>query len=82
MRLNAFVVIELLAADDSLDIEYRDNRNYWEKFLVDVNSSINGLDLEIAHLHDEVTGREMLALVRTIASFVLKAFTFLSSLGE
>lgn len=34
---------------------------------MEVNASINGLDLEIAHLHDEITGREMLALVRTLA---------------
>ncbi|THH14339.1 hypothetical protein EW146_g5971 [Bondarzewia mesenterica] len=47
-----------LATDDSLNIS-----NVWDDFIVSVNNSINPLDLELAHLHDEVTGRQMYALV-------------------
>jgi len=54
----------LIAANDALDIATDDFRS----FVDDVNDSINALDLELAHMHDEVTGKNMYALVRFATS--------------
>ncbi|KAI0362237.1 hypothetical protein OH77DRAFT_32714 [Trametes cingulata] len=50
-------------ANETLDIEYRDDRNSWDNFVTSVNEALNPLDLEFAHLHDEVSGKEMYAVV-------------------
>ncbi|ETW85789.1 hypothetical protein HETIRDRAFT_457498, partial [Heterobasidion irregulare TC 32-1] len=46
------------AADDTLNI----NDNY-DAFIISVNNALDPLDLELAFLHDEITGRQMCALV-------------------
>ncbi|KAF9500944.1 hypothetical protein BDN71DRAFT_1439849 [Pleurotus eryngii] len=51
------------AADDSLAIAHSNQRAAWDEFVARVNTSIDNLDLEFRHLHDEHTGREMYALV-------------------
>ncbi|KAI0831418.1 Nse1 non-SMC component of SMC5-6 complex-domain-containing protein [Trametes gibbosa] len=50
-------------ANETLDIPYRADRNSWDNFVTSVNEALNPLDLEFAHLHDEVTGKEMYAVV-------------------
>jgi len=53
------------AADSTLQITVprEDDRAAWDSFTGKVNESLNPLDLEFRHLHDELTGREMYALV-------------------
>jgi len=51
-------------ANASLDIRFSDRREDWDRFVADINNSLNCLDLEFRHLTDERTGREMYALVR------------------
>ncbi|OJT03133.1 Non-structural maintenance of chromosomes element 1 -like protein [Trametes pubescens] len=50
-------------ANETVDIEYRADRNSWDNFVTSVNEALNPLDLEFAHLHDEVSGKEMYAVV-------------------
>ena len=52
------------AADDALDIPNDSSRAAWDEFVAKVNTSLDNLDLEFRHLHDELTGRAMYALVR------------------
>ncbi|EPQ58234.1 hypothetical protein GLOTRDRAFT_35587 [Gloeophyllum trabeum ATCC 11539] len=40
-----------------------EDRAAWDAFVAKVNDSLNDLDLEFRHLHDEQNGREMYALV-------------------
>ncbi|KAI0647162.1 Nse1 non-SMC component of SMC5-6 complex-domain-containing protein [Trametes meyenii] len=47
----------------TLDIEYHSDRNSWDTFVTSVNEALNPLDLEFAHLHDEVSGKEVYAVV-------------------
>ncbi|TFY70411.1 hypothetical protein EVG20_g2601 [Dentipellis fragilis] len=51
------------ASDEDLNVPWANDQDSWDNFLTKVNTSINPLDLEFARLHDEVTGREMFALV-------------------
>ncbi|KAH7915014.1 Nse1 non-SMC component of SMC5-6 complex-domain-containing protein [Hygrophoropsis aurantiaca] len=51
------------AADPSLDIRSSDDRAQWNIFVTGINQSLDSLDLEFRHLHDETDGREMYCLV-------------------
>ncbi|KAI0050930.1 hypothetical protein FA95DRAFT_1580992 [Auriscalpium vulgare] len=51
------------AADETLDVPFAVGDAGFVAFVHTINESINGLDLELSRLHDEVTGREMYALV-------------------
>ena len=53
----------ILAANETLDIEYRSDRKSWDAFVTKINDALNPLDLEFAHLHDEVNGTEIYAVV-------------------
>ena len=54
-----------VAAEDALDIPNDESRTAWDDFVAKVNVSLDNLDLEFRHLHDELTGRAMYALVRS-----------------
>ncbi|RPD80190.1 hypothetical protein L226DRAFT_550275 [Lentinus tigrinus ALCF2SS1-7] len=51
------------AANETLDIEYRNDRNSWDAFVTKINDALNPLDLEFSRLHDEVNGTEIYAVV-------------------
>ena len=53
-----------VAANESLDVRYRGDRASWDEFVTKVNDALNPLDLEFAHLSDEVSGTELYAVVR------------------
>ncbi|KAJ6630738.1 Nse1 non-SMC component of SMC5-6 complex-domain-containing protein [Mycena sp. CBHHK59/15] len=53
----------VMAADDSLDIPHTEDRDEWNAFVKKVNDSLDPLDLEFRHLQEELTGREMYAIV-------------------
>lgn len=52
-----------VAANPTLDIRFSDKREDWDTFVININDSLNCLDLEFRHLTDEQTGREMYAMV-------------------
>jgi hypothetical protein len=56
-------------ANDKLDIVHSDDKAAWDSFVGKVNDSLDSLDLEFRHLNDEVTGREMYALVKPFSFF-------------
>ncbi|KAG0705886.1 Nse1 non-SMC component of SMC5-6 complex-domain-containing protein [Suillus ampliporus] len=53
------------AADPTVDIRFSDKREDWDRFVININNSLNCLDLEFRHLTDEQTGREMYAMVNS-----------------
>lgn len=53
-----------LAVDETLEIDYADDTNSWDAWVTKINSALNPLDLEFAHLFDEATGKDTYALVR------------------
>jgi hypothetical protein len=52
------------AADNTLQIN-AGIANDWGEFLASLNKSLDPLDLELSRIRDEVTGKEMYALVRS-----------------
>ncbi|THH01244.1 hypothetical protein EW026_g1416 [Hermanssonia centrifuga] len=52
-----------LLVNQTLDIEYNDDRTSWDDWVTKLNTSLNPLDLEFAHLFDETSGKDMYALV-------------------
>ncbi|GLB35026.1 putative CDP-alcohol phosphatidyltransferase class-I family protein [Lyophyllum shimeji] len=56
-------VAAVQAADPDLAIPYSNSKDAWDAFVTRVNRSLDSLDLEFRHLHDENTGKEMYALV-------------------
>jgi len=51
------------ASDDALDIPNDGSRAAWDDFVAKINAALDNLDLEFRHLHDELTGRAMYAMV-------------------
>ncbi|KAG6818180.1 hypothetical protein H0H87_000085 [Tephrocybe sp. NHM501043] len=51
------------AANPELDLQMPAGRDAWEAFVTKINKSLDSLDLEFRHLHDENSGKEMYALV-------------------
>ncbi|TBU50898.1 Nse1 non-SMC component of SMC5-6 complex-domain-containing protein [Dichomitus squalens] len=68
------------AANDTLDIQYRADRNSWDNFVTSINDALNPLDLEFAHLHDEVTGQEVYAVVNRKGDEIAQMATDYSAL--
>lgn len=54
----------IIASDGNLDIPFSKEKAAWDGFLTRLNNSIDKLGFAFQHLHDEITGREMYALVR------------------
>ncbi|KAI9510849.1 hypothetical protein F5148DRAFT_488435 [Russula earlei] len=52
------------AADDTLRIN-ANGADGWSEFLAGLNKSLDPLDLELSRIRNEVTGKEMYALVNT-----------------
>ncbi|KAI0797893.1 Nse1 non-SMC component of SMC5-6 complex-domain-containing protein [Abortiporus biennis] len=51
------------AADETIEIHFGEDRNSWDEWITKINAALNPLDLELAHLHDQQTGKELYALV-------------------
>jgi len=52
------------AVDDTLQININTNSaDGWNDFLASLNNSLDPLDLELSRMRNEVTGKEMYALV-------------------
>lgn len=54
----------MLATNEVLEIQYRNDRASWDAFVTSINDALNPLDLEFAHLYDEISGQEIYAVVR------------------
>lgn len=53
------------ASNDKLDIPFSNNADAWNDFVTKINKSLDKLDIEFRLFHDESSGREMYALVRS-----------------
>ncbi|KZT67711.1 hypothetical protein DAEQUDRAFT_672764 [Daedalea quercina L-15889] len=51
------------AANDALEIQFTGDRNSWDEFVTKINDELNLMNLEFAQMSDEITGKEMCALV-------------------
>ncbi|KAG6890468.1 hypothetical protein C0992_001515 [Termitomyces sp. T32_za158] len=51
------------AANPELELRLPADRGAWDEFVTKINQSLDGLDLEFRHLHDENYGTQMYALV-------------------
>jgi hypothetical protein len=56
----------LVAADGNLDIPHSNDAAAWNTFVAKINKSLDKLDLEFRHLNDEITGKEMYAIVSRV----------------
>ena len=52
----------LPAVDETIEIEY--GENMWDGWVNRINSALEPLAIEFAHVFDEATGKDMYALVR------------------
>ncbi|KAI1795761.1 Nse1 non-SMC component of SMC5-6 complex-domain-containing protein [Ganoderma leucocontextum] len=68
------------AANEALDIQYRNDRASWDAFVTSINDALNPLDLEFAHLHDEISGQEVYAVVNRKGDEVAQMATDYSAL--
>ena len=53
---------DITAADSTLQIN-ANGADGWGEFLARINKSLDALDLELSRIHNEVTGKEVYALV-------------------
>ncbi|KAI0724080.1 Nse1 non-SMC component of SMC5-6 complex-domain-containing protein [Fomitopsis betulina] len=68
------------AANDALEIEFTGDRNSWDEFVSSINDALNPMNLEFAHMSDEITGKEMCALVNRKGDEVAQLATDYSAL--
>ncbi|KAH9946016.1 Nse1 non-SMC component of SMC5-6 complex-domain-containing protein [Epithele typhae] len=68
------------AANETLSIQYRDDRASWDTFVTSINDTLNLLDLEFAHLHDEGSGKELYAIVNRKGDEIAQMATEYSAL--
>ena len=54
---------DVSAVDPTLDIEYSDSRNAWNDWVNGINRALDPLNLEFAHVTDEIAGKDVYALV-------------------
>jgi non-structural maintenance of chromosomes element 1 len=65
-------------ANDKLDIVHSGDKAAWDTFVGKINDSLDSLDFEFRHLNDEVTGREMYALVKPFSLFLIPYVKFIA----
>lgn len=53
-----------IAVDETLDIDYGEDRASWDAWVTKINKALNPLNLEFAHAPDEATGKDTYAIVR------------------
>ncbi|KAI0807463.1 Nse1 non-SMC component of SMC5-6 complex-domain-containing protein [Fomes fomentarius] len=68
------------AANDTLNIDYREDRASWDSFVTKINDALNPLDLEFSRLHDEINGTEMYAVVNRKGDEIAQMATEYSAL--
>ncbi|KAF8797954.1 hypothetical protein BYT27DRAFT_7203644 [Phlegmacium glaucopus] len=51
------------ASNNSLNIPNPKDKDSWNAFVAKINRSLDKLDLEFRHMHDELSGKEMYAIV-------------------
>ncbi|KZT11219.1 uncharacterized protein LAESUDRAFT_691817 [Laetiporus sulphureus 93-53] len=63
------------AANDALEIPFSDNRNAWDDFVSKINDLLNPLNLELAQMFDEISGKEMCVLVNRKGDWIAQVAT-------
>ncbi|KAI0748240.1 Nse1 non-SMC component of SMC5-6 complex-domain-containing protein [Daedaleopsis nitida] len=67
-------------ANETVHIEYRDDRASWDSFVTQINDALNPLDLEFSRMHDEINGTELYAVVNRKGDEVAQMATEYSAL--
>ena len=57
----------ITASNGALKLQYRNDKQSWDEFVTKINHSLDNFELEFRALHDEITGKEMYALVSPLA---------------
>nr|VWO98843.1 Argininosuccinate lyase (Probable argininosuccinate lyase) [Ganoderma boninense] len=73
-------IVAVQAANEALEIQYKNDRASWDTFVTSINDALNPLDLEFAHLHDEISGQEVYAVVNRKGDEVAQMATDYSAL--
>ena len=64
------LIIILIASNNTLKIPNPKDDNSWNTFVAKINRSLDKLDLEFRHMHDELSGKEMYAVVSIQIVFI------------
>lgn len=54
------------AADNTVHVSYSNNKESWDGFVTEINKRLNRLDIQFSFILDEMTGKEMYALVSVV----------------
>jgi hypothetical protein len=66
------LTIILTESNNALEIPISKDKNSWNLFVAKINKSLDKLDLEFRQMHDQLSGKEMYAIVsQHLAQFVL-----------
>ena len=65
-----------IAADDNVELTQPVSKAEWDAFVVEINKSLDRLDLEFRHLLDESSGKEMYAVVGINVPCMLRSLFF------
>ena len=60
------------ASNNTLKIPISKDKDSWNVFVAKINKSLDKLDLEFRHMHDELSGKEMYALVSILRTLAFK----------
>lgn len=63
------------ASSDAPNIQHSKERAAWDEFVSKINKSLDKLQLEFRHLHDEDTGKEIYALVNRMGDEIAQMAT-------
>ena len=55
------------ASNNTLNIRNTKDRGSWDAFVANINRSLDKLDLEFRYMPDELSGKDMYAIVRILA---------------
>ena len=70
------------AVDPTLDINYSDSRDAWNDWVNGINRALDPLNLEFAHVTDEILGKEVYALVSIRIDSKKYGYAFFVRSGE
>ncbi len=62
---HAYFVFFIEAVDPTLEIDYSNSKDAWNEWVNGLNRALDPLNLEFAHVTDELAGTDVYALVST-----------------
>ena len=66
------IMLTTAASNNTLNIPNPKDKDSWNAFVAKINRSLDKLDLEFRHMHDELSGKEMYAIVSILHTLVPK----------